>query len=76
MKKKLILTRGIQGSGITIKQIGLAEFHLFDLLPTCDKAIGEIMEKYNILVIFEDCEPIVQMYRDMGLTVLQPNKGL
>ena len=36
-KKKLILTRGI-----TIKQIGLAEFHLFDLLPTCDKAIGEI----------------------------------
>jgi hypothetical protein len=27
------------------------------------------------LAIFEDCEPIVQMYRDMGLTVLQPNKG-
>ena len=42
--KKLILTRGIQGSGITIKQIGLAEFHLFDLLPTCDKDIGEIRE--------------------------------
>lgn len=38
--------------------------------------IEKIMEKYNILVIFEDCEPIVQMYRDMGLTVLQPNKGL
>lgn len=43
-KKKLILTRGIQSSGITIKQIGLDEFHLFDLLPTCDKAIGEIRE--------------------------------
>lgn len=38
--------------------------------------IDKIMEKYNVLVIFEDCEPIVQMYRDMGLTVLQPNKGL
>ena len=38
--------------------------------------IEDIMKKYNILVIFEDCEPIVQMYRDMGLTVLQPNKGL
>ena len=38
--------------------------------------IEKILEKYNILVIFEDCEPIVQMYRDMGLTVLQPNKGL
>ena len=38
--------------------------------------IEKIMEKYNVLVIFEDCEPIVQMYRDMGLTVLQPNKGL
>ena len=38
--------------------------------------IEKIMEKYNVLVIFDDCEPIVQMYRDMGLTVLQPNKGL
>lgn len=38
--------------------------------------IEDIMKKYNILAIFEDCEPIVQMYRDMGLTVLQPNKGL
>ena len=38
--------------------------------------IEKILEKYNVLVVFEDCEPIVQMYRDMGLTVLQPNKGL
>lgn len=38
--------------------------------------IEDIMKNYNILVIFDDCEPIVQMYRDMGLTVLQPNKGL
>lgn len=38
--------------------------------------IEKIMEKYNILVIFDDCEPIVDMYREMGLTVLQPNKGL
>jgi predicted kinase len=38
--------------------------------------IEKILEKYNILAIFEDSEPIVQMYRNMGLTVLQPNKGL
>ena len=38
--------------------------------------IEDIMKKYNILATFEDSEPIVQMYRDMGLTVLQPNKGL
>lgn len=38
--------------------------------------IEKIIKDYNILVIFEDSEPIVQMYRDMGLTVLQPNKGI
>ena len=38
--------------------------------------ITAILEKYDIVAVFEDCEPIVQMYRDMGLTVLQPNKGL
>jgi hypothetical protein len=38
--------------------------------------IETILEKYDIVSIFEDCEPIVQMYREMGLTVLQPNKGL
>lgn len=38
--------------------------------------ITAILEKYDIVAIFEDCEPIVQMYRDMGLTVLQPNSGL
>ena len=38
--------------------------------------ITAILEKYDIVAIFEDCEPIVQMYREMGLTVLQPNKGL
>ena len=38
--------------------------------------IEKILETYDIVSIFEDCEPIVQMYREMGLTVLQPNKGL
>ena len=38
--------------------------------------IEAILEKYDVVSIFEDCEPIVQMYREMGLTVLQPNKGL
>lgn len=38
--------------------------------------IEEILKKYNVVAIIDDCEPIVEMYRDMGLTVLQPNKGL
>lgn len=38
--------------------------------------IEKILETYDIVSIFEDCEPIVQMYREMGLTVLQPNKGI
>lgn len=38
--------------------------------------ITDILEEYDVVAIFEDCEPIVQMYREMGLTVLQPNKGL
>lgn len=38
--------------------------------------IEKILEKYNVVAIIDDSEPIVQMYRDMGLTVLQPNKGL
>ena len=38
--------------------------------------IEKILEEYNIVAIIDDCEPIVNMYREMGLTVLQPNKGL
>ena len=38
--------------------------------------ITSILNKYDIVAVFEDCESIVQMYREMGLTVLQPNKGL
>ena len=38
--------------------------------------ITKIMQKYNILAVFEDCEPIVNKFREMGLTVLQPNKGI
>ena len=38
--------------------------------------MNQILDKYNVLAVFEDCEPIVQKYREMGLTVLQPNKGL
>lgn len=38
--------------------------------------MNQILDEYNVLVVFEDCEPIVQKYREMGLTVLQPNKGL
>lgn len=41
-----------------------------------EELMNQILDKYNVLVVFEDCEPIVQKYREMGLTVLQPNKGL
>ena len=41
-----------------------------------EELINQILEEYNIIAIFEDCEPIVQKLRDMGLTVLQPNKGI
>lgn len=41
-----------------------------------NELINQVLNKYDIVTIFEDCEPIVKMFRDMGLTVLQPNKGL
>lgn len=41
-----------------------------------EELINKILEKYNIVTIFEDCEPIVRRFRELGLTVLQPNKGL
>ena len=41
-----------------------------------NELINQVLSKYDIVAIFEDCEPIVKMFRDMGLTVLQPNKGL
>ena len=41
-----------------------------------NELINQVLNKYDIVAIFEDCEPIVKMFRDMGLTVLQPNKGL
>ena len=36
----------------------------------------EILKIYNEVAIFEDCAPIVNKLREMGLTVLQPNKGI
>ena len=41
-----------------------------------EELIKQILDKYNIAAVFEDCESIVQRFREMGLTVLQPNKGL
>ncbi len=35
-----------------------------------------ILSNYNVVAAFEDCEPIVNKFREMGLTVLQPNKGI
>lgn len=36
--------------------------------------IEKIMKNYNIIAIFEDETSIVSMYRNLGLTVLQPNE--
>ena len=38
--------------------------------------INQVLDKYDIVTVFEDCEPIVKAFRTMGLTVLQPNNGL
>lgn len=38
--------------------------------------INQVLDKYDIVTVFEDCEPIVKAFRAMGLTVLQPNNGL
>lgn len=38
--------------------------------------MDEILKIYNVVAVFEDCEPIVAKFREMGLTVLQPNKGI
>jgi predicted kinase len=35
--------------------------------------IEKILKDYNIIAIFEDESSIVNMYRELGLTVLQPN---
>lgn len=34
-----------------------------------------IKDKYNVDYVLDDSQKIVDMYRDMGLTVLQPNAG-
>ena len=38
--------------------------------------IEKILQNYNIVAIFKDCEPIVTKFREIGLTVLQLNKGI
>ena len=34
-----------------------------------------IKDKYNVVFVLEDSSKVVKMYRDLGLTVLQPNEG-
>ena len=36
--------------------------------------ITDLLKDYNVELIIDDAEPVVEMYREMGLTVLQPNK--
>lgn len=39
------------------------------------KLIEHVLKSYNVKLIVDDNSRCVQMYRDMGLTVLQPNEG-
>lgn len=39
------------------------------------KLIEYVLKSYNVKLIIDDNNRCVQMYRDMGLTVLQPNEG-
>lgn len=43
----------------------------------CKKKLYEehIKGKYNVDLVFEDSSKVVKMYRELGLTVLQPNEG-
>ena len=38
--------------------------------------ITDLLKDYNVELIIDDAEPVVEMYREMGLTVLQPNKTI
>jgi hypothetical protein len=35
----------------------------------------KIKDKYNVDFVIDDSNKVVKMYRDLGLTVLQPNEG-
>lgn len=35
----------------------------------------KIKDKYNVDFVIDDSDKVVKMYRDLGLTVLQPNEG-
>ena len=39
------------------------------------KLIEHVLKSYNVKLIIDDNNRCVKMYRDMGLTVLQPNEG-
>ena len=34
-----------------------------------------VKDKYNVVFVLDDSSKVVKMYRDLGLTVLQPNEG-
>jgi hypothetical protein len=36
---------------------------------------NEVKDEYYVDFVIEDSTKVVKMYRDLGLTVLQPNKG-
>jgi hypothetical protein len=36
---------------------------------------NEVKDKYFVDFVLEDSQKVVKMYRDLGLTVLQPNEG-
>ena len=82
-KRKLILCRGIQASGKSTWAKAWANELFFrpvkDYSPgaECKKKIYEdnIKGKYNVQFVLEDNCKCVEMWREEGLTCLQPNEG-
>lgn len=62
---------GIYPTGVLLRSIGD-----YSKGEVCKKELMEhVLKSYNVKFVIDDNNRCVQMYRDMGLTVLQPNEG-
>lgn len=66
-------TYGIQYSRLFMRK---ADDFRPDIVVKKEIYTEEIMNKYNIEVIFEDRQPVVDMWRSIGLKVFQVHKGV
>lgn len=61
----------IYPTGVLLRSIGD-----YSKGEVCKKELMEhVLKSYNVKFVIDDNNRCVQMYRDMGLTVLQPNEG-